>query len=61
MNRFINYLKDTRAEFVHVSFPTQRQTIIYTLLVIGISIFAALYLGFADFLFSKILQTFVLR
>ncbi len=53
MNKLINYLRDTRGELKHVSWPTQRQTIIYTVLVIGISIVTALYLGALDFLFTR--------
>ncbi len=61
MNRLINYLKDTRAELAHVTFPTQKQAITYTALVITISLIAALFLGFADFGFSRILSTFILN
>ena len=50
------YLKDTRAELRHVAWPTQTQTIVYTILVIVLSIFVSLYLGFFDFLFTGILQ-----
>ena len=50
------YLKDTRAELRHVAWPTQAQTIVYTILVILLSIFVSLYLGFFDFLFTGILQ-----
>jgi preprotein translocase SecE subunit len=59
MNRFINYLHDTRGELKHVSWPTQRQTIIYTTLVILISIVTSIYLGFFDYLFSQGLQYLV--
>ena len=50
------YLKDTRAELRHVAWPTQTQTIVYTILVIMLSIFVSLYLGFFDFLFTGILE-----
>jgi preprotein translocase SecE subunit len=53
MNRFINYLHDTRGELKHVSWPTQRQTIIYTILVILISIVTSIYLGVFDYLLSE--------
>lgn len=61
MNRLINYLKDTRAELAHVTFPTQKQAVTYTALVIAISLVAALFLGFSDFAFSHILSTFILK
>lgn len=50
---FIQYLKDTRGELNHVAWPTRVQTIIYTILVISISIFIALYLGFFDYIFTS--------
>ncbi len=46
------YLKDTQGELRHVAWPTQTQTIVYTVLVAIISIGVALYLGFFDYLFT---------
>lgn len=48
----IQYLKDTRGELRHVAWPTRVQTIVYTILVIAISVMVSLYLGFFDFLFT---------
>jgi preprotein translocase subunit SecE len=53
MKNFINYLKDTKAEMKHVSWPTKDQTIAFTLLVIALSIFIAVLLGVFDVGFSK--------
>ncbi len=50
-----SYFKETQAELRHVAWPTRVQTIVYTTLVIAISIFIALYLGFFDFLFTSTL------
>jgi len=52
MGRITQYFRDTRAELRHVAWPTQTQTIVYTALVIGISVFVAAYLGFFDFVFT---------
>ncbi|HVM73325.1 MAG TPA: preprotein translocase subunit SecE [Candidatus Paceibacterota bacterium] len=52
MGALLQYLKDTRAELRHVAWPTQTQTIVYTLLVAGISLGLAAYLGLFDFLFT---------
>ncbi len=49
----IQYLKDTRGELNHVAWPTRIQTIVFTILVIAISIFTALYLGLADYLLTS--------
>ena len=59
MSQFINYLKDTFAELKHVSWPTRTQTIVYTVLVIVISILTALFIGIFDFGFSRGLDWFI--
>lgn len=56
----IQYLKDTRSELRHVSWPSQKQAVVYTVLVIVISILTSLYLGFFDFLFTTLLERFVI-
>ena len=61
MDSLLGYLKDTKGELKHVSWPTQRQTIIFTVLVIVISILTALYLGFFDYVFTTLLDKAVLR
>lgn len=50
---FGQYLRDTRTELRHVAWPTRLQTIVYAVLVAGISIGIALYLGLFDFLFTS--------
>lgn len=49
---FIQYLKDTRGELHHVAWPTRVQTIVFTILVIAISILTSLYLGLFDYIFT---------
>lgn len=56
MSQLGKYLRDTKAELKHVSWPTQYQAIIYTALVIGISAVAAAMLGAFDYVFTKILD-----
>jgi preprotein translocase SecE subunit len=59
MSRLTDYLKDTRAELEHVSWPTQKQTIIYTALVIAISLLVAAFIGVFDFFFTKGVNLFI--
>ncbi len=47
-----SYLKETRAEFKHVVWPTRRQAIAYTVAVIIISLVVAYLLGAFDKLFQ---------
>lgn len=53
---FIEYLKETKAELKHVSWPTRKQAIAFTVVVIAISIFTALFLGLFDTIFSTLLK-----
>ncbi len=57
----IEYLKETKAELKHVSWPTRAQAIRFTVSVIAISIVTAYFLGIFDFLFTKVLDLFVLK
>lgn len=60
MNSFIQYLKDVRGELTHVSWPTRRDAIAYTILVVVISFITAAYVGVFDYLFSHVLG-FIIR
>lgn len=55
------YIQETRGELKHVSWPTYRQTVVYTLLVVCVSIAVSIYLGLFDFAFSKLIEIFVLK
>jgi len=60
MGNLIQYFKDTRAELKHVSWPTQRQVIIYTILVVIISLLVSAFLGFFDFILTTLFGKFIL-
>ncbi len=60
MSRFVQYLKDTQSEIKHVSWPTRRQAILFTVLVVVISLVTAAYLGAFDALFTYIVETYIL-
>jgi preprotein translocase subunit SecE len=53
MTRFVKYVRATIAELRQVSWPAQRQSITYTVLVILISAIVALYVGAFDYVFSQ--------
>jgi len=46
------YIKETRAEMKHVSWPTKKQAIVFSVVVIGLSLVTAAFLGAFDILFS---------
>lgn len=58
--KFTNYIKLSRLELKHVNWPTKKNTVKFTLLVIVISLLVAFFLGFLDLLFVYLLNKFVL-
>ena len=51
-----NYIKDSIAELKKVTWPTRKQTVNYTLLVVGISLGLAVFIGIVDYILSLGLQ-----
>ena len=50
--KLTNYVKASVAEMKKVTWPTKKETYNYTLLVIGISLAVAIFLGALDYIFS---------
>lgn len=61
MSKVLNYIKETKAEMKNVTWPSRKSAIYSTVIVIVVSIAIAYYLGFFDFLFSKIFTYFLTR
>jgi preprotein translocase SecE subunit len=61
MNTLIQYLKETKAELKEVVFPSTSQTIIYTILVISISVVVAISLGGIDVGLRALLEKIINR
>jgi preprotein translocase SecE subunit len=49
----ITYFKETKNEMKHVTWPSMRQAVIYTVAVVVVSVAVALLLGFFDYIFSE--------
>lgn len=60
LNKIITFLKETKVELKKVNWPTRKQSIKYTLIVIGVSFAVAIFLGGLDFLFTWIISKFLL-
>jgi len=58
INKFINFLKESKIELKKVNWPNKQQTTQYTILVITISLAIAILLGLFDILFLKLLGIF---
>jgi preprotein translocase subunit SecE len=59
MSKLGEYLKETKGELKHVSWPTKNQAILFTVIVVVFSIVVAAFLGAFDYVFIKILGLFV--
>ena len=54
-----NFLKETRTELKHVSWPTRNQAIAFSIVVIIISLVVAAFLGLLDYIFKLGLEHFI--
>lgn len=54
-----NYFKDVRAEMRHVSWPTRRQAVVYTCVVVAVSAATAIYLGLLDYVLSLVIKQII--
>jgi len=60
-NKIITYLKEVNLEIKKISWPTRNETVRYTMLVIGVSVVIALFLGGVDSLFRSLLNKIILK
>ncbi|MBD3359647.1 MAG: preprotein translocase subunit SecE [Candidatus Buchananbacteria bacterium] len=52
MKKLIQYIKDSITELKKVTWPTKKETTNYTLLVIGISLAVAAFIGIIDYILA---------
>mgnify|MGYP001594169402 FL=1 len=60
MNSIANFLKDVKLELGRVNWPTRQQTTRHTVAVIILSLVIAAFLGGLDFVFTYVLNKFIL-
>jgi preprotein translocase subunit SecE len=58
--KIITFLKEVRLEMKKINWPTRQETLKYTLIVIGVSVAVAIYLGGLDYIFNRLLEKFIL-
>lgn len=61
MSKITNYFKESIVELKKVTWPTKKETYNYTLLVIGISLGVAAFLGLLDYIFTQGFQMLLTR
>ena len=59
--RIKKFFSEAQTELRHVNWPTRQEAIRLTLIVIGISVGLAIFLGAADYLFSFLIKNFILQ
>lgn len=59
-SKIASFLKEVKIEMKRVNWPTRKETIRYTLIVVGISVGVAAFLGSLDLIFTSLLEKFVL-
>ncbi len=60
LNRIPSFLKEVFLELKKVNWLSRREILRYTLMVIGVSLAVAIFLGGLDLLFTTLLSKFIL-
>jgi preprotein translocase subunit SecE len=61
MSKISRYLQESLEEMKKVTWPSKKETYHYTLLVIGISLAVAAFLGILDYIFNYGLETLIIK
>ncbi len=60
MQQIITFFLEAKGELMKVNWPTQKELVRYTVLVVVISLAVAIFLGSLDTLFSYLVERFLL-
>jgi len=55
------FIKEVKAELLKVTWPTKKEVVRLTSIVVAISLFVGLYIGLLDFIFTKLIQLIIRR
>ncbi len=56
IKKLIKYIKESIFELKKVTWPTKKETVNYTLLIIGIGLAVAAYIGIIDYILSLVVE-----
>ena len=59
LNKIIKYIKDSKEELKKVVWPSRKELLNHSLLVIGISLGVAAFLGIIDYILTQILNLII--
>jgi preprotein translocase subunit SecE len=60
VNKIKTFFESSRRELKRVNWPTRKETVRYTLFVVGFSLAVAAFLGLLDFIFIQVLEGLVI-
>ncbi|OHA68360.1 MAG: preprotein translocase subunit SecE [Candidatus Wildermuthbacteria bacterium RIFCSPLOWO2_01_FULL_47_18] len=60
LSKIFTFFKEVRVEAKRVSWPSRQETTKNTLIVLGFTVVVALFLGAFDFVFTMILERFII-
>ena len=58
--KIFNFFREVKLEMKKIDWPSKKQVLKNTLIVIGVSVAIAIFLGGLDFIFTTLLNKFVL-
>ena len=61
LNKITTFLKEVQLEMKKVNWPTRKETTRYTLMVVGVALAVAVFLGGFDFIFQRLLDYFIVK
>ncbi|MGC9599033.1 MAG: preprotein translocase subunit SecE [Minisyncoccia bacterium] len=59
--RIKHFFAESRQELRHVNWPTRQEAVRLTMIVIGISLGIAAFLGLCDYLFTNVIKALITR
>lgn len=59
--KVLQFFQEAKVELSNVNWPSKKQIISYTILVVAVSVAVALFLGGWDWIFSYILKTYIIK
>lgn len=60
LKNIISFVKEVRTEIKKINWPTKREVFRYTLMVLLLSIIVAIFLGGLDYLYTLLMEKFIL-
>ncbi len=61
MKAILTFLQEAKVELSRVNWPSQKEVVRYTFLVVAMSLSVALFLGALDYLFSFLVERYILQ